>query len=280
MATSKEHLPTPHHQHGDLSIPEQSYRSVLAVRSYEVGSEGTVRPGDLLRYIEHLATTASASLGFDSRWYQERNGAWVVREMSLLFGAAPRIDDELRLFSWVSDFRRVQSTRDYLITQADTGRLVVRASARWAYIDRTRLSPARIPEEIIARMGPWGHPLRERPHPQPDAAAPVVHTLSLTAREYEADSQRHINNCVYLDWFSEAAHLAAMQGRFTGAPTLLRPRFAHLEYLRPGMPGDAVTIAVSAPARVRSRSVGFWQNAITPDGPIARAWMESLIGAR
>jgi acyl-CoA thioester hydrolase len=277
-----EEFSTPQGPRADLWVPQQAYRDALTVRSYEVGRDGATRPGEILRYLEHLATTASAVNGFTNRWYAEHNGAWVVREMALLLGDMPRIDDELRLFSWVADFRRVQSTRDYLIVRADNGRLVVRASARWAYIDRTRLTPARIPEELLTRFGPWGHMMRERaaiPH-HPAPAVTPADTLSLTAREYEADSQQHVNNCVYLDWFDEAARQASARGALTGAPLRLRPRYVRIEYIRSAQPGDAVIVTTSAPDRMRSRGLGYWQTATTAEGAVARAWTESLTVAR
>lgn len=260
-----------------LRTPAEAFRDSLTVRSYEAGRMGGTHPATILRYLEHLATGASAALGFDNRWYRDHNSAWVVREMSLLLGDLPQIDDALELSTWVADFRHVQATRDYLVTRADSGRLVARASARWAYINRERLLPTRIPMDLIARMGPWGCAMRAR---QPKALlsdAPIVSEAHLTAREYEADTQQHINNCVYLDWLHEAAWQTAAQGALTGAPIRLRPRFYHLEYIRPAQPGDALTVATTAPLLTRSRALGFWQTIGAPDGLVARAWTESLI---
>ena len=282
MATSEEHLAAAHGAHGLLRIPAQAYHDTLTARSYEVGRAGVIRPGIVLRYLEHLATRASGALGFDNRWYRDRNGAWVVREMSLLIGALPGIDDDLRLATWVADFRRVQATRDYLITRADTGRLVARASARWAYVDRVRQAPTRIPEDITARMGPWGYamPLRQ-PMPLP-ADAPLAAETSLTAREYEADTQQHINNGVYLDWFEEAAYQAALSGALTGVPSRLRPRYYRLEYIQMTQPGATLTVTTTQPLHLRSRSLGFWQMITTPGaqgGVVARAWTECFVTA-
>jgi acyl-CoA thioesterase FadM len=251
-------------------VPLEAWTDALTVRSYEAGRDGGVHPGVILRYLESLATRASAGLGFGNRWYRDHQSAWVVREMSLLLGARATIDDDLRLATWVSDFRRVQATRDYLITHTGTGRLVARAQARWAYIDRLTGQPVRIPDGLTARMGPWGYGMRpRRPQTSSEGLAPAS-SLPLVAREYEADTQGHVNNCVYLDWFAEAA-LQAM------APNRPHPRFFRLEYIRPALPGDALTIH-TAPATTRSRGMALWQW-ITPAGggvPIARAWSEWL----
>lgn len=253
-------------------VPPEAWADTLTVRSYEVGRDGAVRPGVILRYLENLATRASAGLGFDNRWYRERNAAWVVREMALLLGAQAAIDDELRLYTWVSEFRRVQATRDYLIVRGDSGRVVARAQARWAYIDRTTGLLARIPEALAARMGPWGYAMRPRARPltpTPDTPGGSG-SLELVAREYEADTQGHINNCVYLDWFDEAARQAL--------PQRPRPRYVWLEYLRPALPGAALTIQ-TAPVGMRSRGQSLWQwmKPATPGAPlVARAWSEWL----
>lgn len=250
----------------DSRFPTQAWEDTLTVRSYEAGRDGGVRPGVILRYLENLATRASAGLGYDNRWYRDHRGAWVVREMSLLLGARAAIDDDLRLATWVSEFRRVQATRDYLITRADTGRLVARAQARWAYIDRVTGQLTRIPDDITSRMGPWGYGMRpRRPRATSDGLTAAA-SMPLVARAYEADTQGHINNCVYLDWFDEAASQASA-----------RPRFFRLEYIRPALPGDALIIH-TAPVVTRSRGLALWQWITPADGgaPIARVWSEWL----
>ena len=55
-----------------LRTPAQAFRDHLTVRSYEAGREGGVHPATILRYLEHLATCASAALGFDNHWYRDQ----------------------------------------------------------------------------------------------------------------------------------------------------------------------------------------------------------------
>lgn len=255
-----------------LHIPREAWTESLTVRSYEAGRDDAVRPGVILRYLESLATHASAGLGFDNRWYRDHQGAWVVREMALLLGARAAIAEDLRLATWVSDFRRVQASRDYLIARSDSGRLVARAQARWAYIDRESGRLARIPDDLVARMGPWGHGMRSRRQWASREGLASAASMPLIAREYEADTQGHINNCVYLDWFDEAARQAI--------PSLARPRFFQLEYNRPARPGDTLAVHTTL-AATRSRGRALWQWITSADGGanIASAWSEWLIAA-
>ncbi|HEX8727661.1 MAG TPA: hypothetical protein VF739_03505, partial [Ktedonobacterales bacterium] len=46
-----------------LRTPAEAFRDSLTVRSYEAGRMGGTHPATILRYLEHLATGASAALG-------------------------------------------------------------------------------------------------------------------------------------------------------------------------------------------------------------------------
>jgi acyl-CoA thioesterase FadM len=239
-------------------IPERAFQMMLHVRSYEVGRAGGVRPATILRYFEDLATMDSAHRGFDHRWYEDHGSAWVVREMRLLLGPQPEMGATLEMATWLSGFRRVQAHREYALWHAHTQRLVARAQGRWAYIDRATGQPRRIPDDMLARFGAMGcaMPLPARPSldssPFPVAVADAARTseLRLVARTYEADTQQHINNCMYADWLEEA--LAAALDAASETPPVPRlvsrlvsrlvPRAYTLEYIRPVLPGESVRI--------------------------------------
>jgi acyl-CoA thioesterase FadM len=237
-----------------LIIPDGAFTDRLRVRSYEVGQSGTVGLGTALRYCEALATDASASVGFDRSWYEAHHAAWVVREMTILLGVLPRIGEELGLATWVGSFRRVQAQREYAIWQTSTGRMVARASARWAYCDADRGQLIRIPDTILETMQSPGSSMsdyRHRQFPGGEARTGTSSTIFLQAREYETDTQQHVNNCVYADWLAEAYSQAA-RAADTCRPVDSRPRFYRIEYIRAVVAGDALRIETeTAPRGVR-----------------------------
>ncbi len=268
----------------DTQTPPEAFADALETRSYEAGRAGPIRVGTTLRYLESLATRASAALGFDSNWYAEQQVAWVVREMSLLLGDLPTIGDALTLATWVSDFKRVQAFREYVVARQSsqpTPRMVARARARWAYVDRASGRPLAIHAALTGRMGALGYTMRSRPQRfgevtqalqrgATDGAPRLAPAgeLALVAREYEADVNQHINNCVYADWLDEGLHQSLTSGRLAMVgvtPTAtLRPRYYHLEYIRPLRPGARVTVRTYALGR-RSRSLILWQEILADD---------------
>jgi acyl-CoA thioesterase FadM len=264
-------------------VPEEAYHEGLRVRSYEVDQAGRTQPATILRYLEQLATNASASLGFDHRWYEEHGSAWVVREMSVLLGELPGIDHEVTLATWLSDFRRVQAYREYAIWHCYSGKRVARACGRWAFINRETGQLSRVPDEIVAACPTY--PVTMPPRLAPEARA--LGTLApaeyaLIARRYEADSNQHINNCVYLDWLDEALD-DALEGA-SGAETRAGerwPRAYHIEYIRSTWPGDQMRITTRFQWQGERRLIAWQEITTVPDGAVAvRARSEHVLVRR
>jgi acyl-ACP thioesterase len=227
---------------GRAAVPTEAFTMALQVRSYEVGRDGRIGLGSVLRYLEYLATEASTARGFDWRWYEAHGSAWVVRDMRLRLGTVPGIGERLELATWLSSWGRVQAYREYALWEPASGYLLARGQARWAYVDRVRGTPLRIHDELMVRFGVPGYPMHAGALPVvavPSSEDAATHTLDLTARAYEADINQHINNTVYVDWLSEGMAAALAQG------TRRQPRAVHITYARPALPGEAIRVETS-----------------------------------
>jgi acyl-CoA thioesterase FadM len=231
-------------------VPDGAYCMTIRVRSYEAGRSGIVGVGTILRYLEHLATQASTERGFDHQWYEDAGSAWVVREMDILLGAMPGIDDDVILATWLSEWRRVQARREYAIWWPQRERMIARASARWAYVHRLRGQPMRVPDEMLSKFGVPGQPMTLRTSISPLESSPRhCVPLHIVARDYEADTQQHVNNCVYADWLEEAARGCASE--VVAGQRMRAARYYHIEYVRAALPGDAVGVDTVATLRGR-----------------------------
>jgi acyl-CoA thioesterase FadM len=245
-------------------VPTHAYTTSVSVRSYETSSAGVIAPATLLRYLEHVATLDSAARGFDHTWYERSGSAWVVREMRLLLWDAPALAEEIRLATWLSRYRRVQATREYCVWSEPAQRLVARAQGRWAYIERERGLPLRVPDEMSGRFGAMDYPMPAEPSAHPKGSGQTsTSEIMLVARAYEADTQRHINNTIYLDWLGEALALALQGQAPPGSPpsmTLsdLTPRRCHIQYMRPAQPGDHLRV-ITQSGWTGSRRLAVWQ---------------------
>jgi acyl-CoA thioesterase FadM len=228
------------------------YYTSFGVRSYETGRLGIVSTGTLLRYLEHVATEASAAAGFPRSWYDERDSAWVVRQMSLEVERPLVLTDELTFDTWPAQYARIQAYREYLVTSQSNGQTLARAHAHWVYVGRQRGLPIRLPADVPEQAIPDPQMVTFPPLPiiTPPRNDLPSFRQSLIARNYEADIIGHINNTIYIDWLDEAIHSALEQIpegalHYQPAPDHMTQAFLQrgiIDYMKSALPGDTLEI--------------------------------------
>jgi acyl-CoA thioesterase FadM len=255
------------------------YTTSFGVRSYEIGRLGIISTGTLLRYLEHVATEASAAAGFPRSWYDEHDSAWVVRQMTLELNRPITLTDELAFDTWPSQYARIQAYREYVVTSQTSGQTLARAHGHWVYVGRERGLPIRLPANIAEQAIPDP---QEVPFSTPPELTPLKEPLpafqhSLTARRYEADIVGHINNTIYVDWLEEAIHSALAQlppRLLTHHPVSGNVAQAFLQrgsidYTKASLPGDAL--------EVMSTCLGTYGQGVAWSQVIQRAGSEGII---
>jgi acyl-CoA thioesterase FadM len=202
----------------------------------ECRPDGHVRTSALLRYAQDIAWIHSERLGFDRRWYAERDLAWVVRAMELELLSPLELGMTLDLSTAVIGLRKVWARRRSEGRIAD-GTLVLWGHTDWVMTDTRRGLPARVPDAFPATFeAPPGsfEPGRVRLPVSPSDA--IRHEAPV--RPQDLDPMGHVNNAVYVDLLEEA--LAAAGPAAAGALDGL-PRHIRLEYLAPAVPGARLT---------------------------------------
>lgn len=228
------------------------YFTAFGVRSYEIGRLGIVSAGTLLRYLEQVATEASAAAGFPRSWYDEHDSAWVVRQMTLEVEQPIILTDELAFDTWPSQYARFQAYREYLVSNQNADQLLARARAHWVYVGRQRGLPIRLPPQVPDQAIPDPQMVTFSVLPVITPAGDAVPSFhqNLTARSYEADIMGHINNTIYIDWLEEGVHSALAQlpaGMLRQQPEPAQSIRAFLQrgsidYMKPSRPGENLEI--------------------------------------
>jgi acyl-CoA thioester hydrolase len=247
-------------------MPAPSYTMPLRVRLYDLDLRNQVSCATLFRYFEETAMQASSHLGFTLNWYEERGQFWVIRTMRLERNGAAEYEDELEIRTWVSAMTRVRADRNYLVRRAQDGRVVARATANWVYLDRKTMYPARIAPEIVAMFNE-AEPPTLPPRAGRKSFFPLETAIESTtirrAAYYEADSAKHTNNAIYVDWLEEAIRDTLLARGYLlqldGGPALWFYRHS-LEYLNSARPGDELEIATRLLGR--GQSAGHWEQEI------------------
>jgi acyl-CoA thioesterase FadM len=243
-----------------------SFTLCFRVPLYDLDYRDEAPCAALFRYFEETAIQASAHAGFGLDWYRERHQFWVLRTIRLERTGTLHYGDELEVSTWVSAMTRVRADRNYLARTTRDGKVVARALANWVYLDSKSLFPARIAPEIVAIFSNGPAPIIPNNDWRRFAVSMEGSTRARTTRHaqyFEADSARHTNNAVYVNWFEEAVRDALIERRYPlpvdGEPQLQFVRHS-IDYLTSARPGDQLDVATRLIGR--GRSVGQWEQTI------------------
>jgi acyl-CoA thioester hydrolase len=131
-----------------------THTTAFHVRHYECDAYGHLNNANYARYMEEAAFEASAAVGYDRARYQAMGVLWLARETEIEYLQPLRYGDTVTVKTWVADFRRVRSRRQYEFWRGDD--LLARASTDWVYLETATLRPAIIPPEMVAAFAPDG----------------------------------------------------------------------------------------------------------------------------
>jgi len=230
-------------------MPRTCTRS-FHIRYYECDPYGHVNNANYLRYATQAALEASADAGYDTAKYRELGTVWLIREAGIEYLRPARFGETLNVKTWVGDFRRVRSRREYEMTLASSGELIARAYTDWVYLDAQTLQPARIPEEMMAAFFPEGAPAeapKREPFPEPPPPPPGAFTTQRRVAWHHLDTAGHMNSAWYLSLIEDVAIDAAAHAGWplqssTEAGIAILAREHRIEYLKPALMGDELQI--------------------------------------
>lgn len=164
--------------------------ATLRVRIYSMG--------DL---ILQAANDDADMLGFGVRDLNISNSSWVLSRMAVEMRRIPSRHEQLDIYTWVSEYGRLMTTRNMTVTDGD-GREIGAAVTQWAMIDLSTRRPLDLSAlsnkgtSLVDREPPIEKPRKvgvfecavERPHE-------VVYS--------DIDFNGHVNSMKYLEWMAD-----------------------------------------------------------------------------
>jgi acyl-CoA thioester hydrolase len=124
------------------------YEHSFCVRPEEIDRLGHVNNLAYMAWMIDAAVAHSAAQGWTGDRYERLGAVWVVRSHEITYVEPAYAGDPIVVRTWVADMTKVTSTRRYRIERASDKRLLAKAATRWAFVDRTTGTLARIPEEV------------------------------------------------------------------------------------------------------------------------------------
>lgn len=122
----------------------------VTVTDAEIDEQGHVNNVEYIRWMQEAAVAHSAAQGWPARRYQEIGAGWVARSHQIEYLQAAFAGDEVVVYTWVSNFRKVRSLRKYKIIRRQDRTVLAIAETDWTFIGLAHRVPRRPPAEVQA----------------------------------------------------------------------------------------------------------------------------------
>jgi medium-chain acyl-[acyl-carrier-protein] hydrolase len=180
------------------------HSEIYRIRNYETDRHGNLTLLALANYLQHAADRHAIQLGVGMPALAEQGLSWVLHRMKITISRWPRIAEEIRVDTNPSGLERVFVFRDFRVYD-QTGELLISASSTWLVFDtikRSMTSPGGYFNDIF-------EPYKDLVFlPRAIGKVPAIPAIepwvkSVSARHNEIDTNDHVNNSVYFQWFLE-----------------------------------------------------------------------------
>jgi len=132
------------------SVPSNSdsiFRHRFIVPADAIDQNGHVNNVVFVQWMQDVAIRHSGTVGGLAAM-RAAGGMWVVRSHQIEYLNPAFAGDAIEAATWVSDFQRVRSLRQYRFTRPSDGKLLAKGQTDWVFVNAATGRPCAIPERV------------------------------------------------------------------------------------------------------------------------------------
>lgn len=214
----------------------------------ESNPEGELAVSVLISNIIEIATAHANFLGIGNPSMSHLGAGWVLSRLKLEMTTYPRCNTSYKLFTWVENWNRHFSTRDFRIEDSH-GNILGYARSVWMVLDTTThenygLSHLTLPEEAISEekcpLTPQSKHIKIMPYSSTEseivnkAIKANLPDNTYTFKYSDVDFYRHVNTVRYISILLNQFSLETFDKNFI--------RCIEISFLHEGKYGEEITI--------------------------------------
>lgn len=253
------------------------FETSYPIRYYECDILGHLGNANYIKLMQETAFAASKELGLGKKMFSELGTTWLIRESEIDYLQPAFFGETVRVRTWVSAVKKVQSLRNYEFRKDGTNELIAHAKTLWVYIDENSFRPVPIPDPINrAYLGEnyqrQSNNLWDK-YPESPPEAPEVFEMSRKVEWRDIDPGGHVNNSVYFSYLDECGmQIAEAYGwpwkRMKEENFAIVARNHRIQYRIPAVLGDELIIKTWIVKVRRSTGVRFYAIYRASDGAL------------
>jgi len=173
------------------------------VRYSECDSRSNLTLTGIVNYMQDCSVAQSEALGVGINYLVGNHIGWVVNYWQIDIKRRPHLSEKIRIGTNPYKLNGYFGLRNFCIDTLEGDRLVA-ANSVWTLIDTNAVTPAKLPEKIVDAyelLPKFDMEYTSRKIRLPrELEGQGLDAGSVTATEFDLDSNRHVNNSRYVDW--------------------------------------------------------------------------------
>uniref|UniRef100_K9JHH2 Acyl-[acyl-carrier-protein] hydrolase n=1 Tax=Cuphea lanceolata TaxID=3930 RepID=K9JHH2_CUPLA len=198
-------------------------RQSFLIRSYEIGADRTASIETLMNHLQETSINHCKSLGLLNDGFGRTPGMckndliWVLTKMQIMVNRYPTWGDTVEINTWFPQSGKIGMASDWLISDCNTGEILIRATSVWAMMNQKTRRFSRLPYEVRQELTPH---FVDSPHVIEDNDQKLhkfdVKTgdsirKGLTPRWNDLDVNQHVSNVKYIGWILESMPIEVLE---------------------------------------------------------------------
>lgn len=177
----------------------EKFKQDIYIKSYECDSYGFLRIRSLFNFFQDIADKNASFLGIGYEYCQQHHVGWISGGYHVRINKMPRWNQTVCLTTWPSKAQGATAYREFVLTDGQTGSVLIQASSQWVLLDTNRQRPT----SVIPHLAHC-EPIAERCVDTVFPKLPVLNRIDYTQNEIirtdDIDLNQHVNNAVYPSW--------------------------------------------------------------------------------
>lgn len=121
----------------------------ITVTENHIDVQGHVNNLKYIAWLTDAAVEHSTVQGWPQKRYAEIGTGWVAKSHYIEYHKPAFLGEELLLFTWVANLKKISSVRKYRIVRPKDDAVIVTAETHWAFVDLNSHKPTRIPADVL-----------------------------------------------------------------------------------------------------------------------------------
>lgn len=175
------------------------YEFSSRVRYSEVDSNGFLKMGALVNYLQDCSTFQSEDLGVGVEYLGKNDTGWVLNYWQIDIKRLPRLTDNITIGTIPYLIKGFLGHRNFYIKDAGTGEMIIKANSLWTLINLKKLLPVRADSDMIEKYNCGEKLDMEYTDRKIRLTGDFAEGSPIEIAGYMLDTNHHVNNSQYIE---------------------------------------------------------------------------------